>query len=567
MSATESATEVKTSGFALLFPGEKGEYEVGVKEKASVVAYFGYRLEKRSKKLGTWPSDLRRRLEMDNNPFEIELIFHAFREACIKYGVVTHIPKIMWLEFRIAAIAFAMGRDYYVKLNDPEMTPKFFDGLTELMGDEAAIQLGQTEVDKHKEPAIVLVAPVPSRTPKKLSHQKNCKRKPNNHNMKVPELPCPLREETTVSETATHPLVLPGKDMFQLECVESCLLCHEEFNGDTLANKEAVMLPCGHGKHAICCICLYRFKVHHDVDKPANRLSLMRCPLCPDVIVSDMWVQDVPRQMVYQDVNILKRLESLCLDVEVASRLLWTHKFNMSLVQKQLDSMMGLSYSSEEMSKLFTSVHQEISSFREQRDYLRKQLENLRMNKLEETDKFVKAISCVTAQLDACKWNSEARKLRERRTELFQRVEELRKKTFEETQKLHSEISHVNASLLEAQQRASNEAFKLLNKNPGIPGASKIFQLDFHCQKLKAVKRLFNDQVLPVIMSGFEVRVITGLGRHSPSREAQIKNYLVGWLTTHNEIGFRQPKDNQGALDVYWKHLPSVPMTFTGNTH
>lgn len=313
-----------------------------------------------------------------------------------------------------------------------------------------------------------------------------------------------------------EPIVLPGKDIVRLmDCVQACCICQNNFEDDVLANKEAVILPCGrHDRHALCCSCVYKLKVQYDTDRKHGQSEPFKCPMCKTCI-NPGWTQAVAEMIILLDINVQEKLEYLSLTDEDATKLLWSNEWDVSLVHKCLKEMSGTELSSKQKQEIFEKVNLVVRNLQNKLDDLNAQIRKLELGQ-----------------------NGKSKEQNREQLGMLLRQQNRLKKQM-----------HV------ARETAADECFRKINPDTGVPGASKLYVVDFHGQKVNEIPSLFRKKVKPFVDAGYEVRIITGRGKHSNNGKAQIRNKLTGWLSgdsSNNCYAWRSP-DNPGAIDVFLK--------------
>lgn len=324
------------------------------------------------------------------------------------------------------------------------------------------------------------------------------------------------------TEEADDALIEYGEVIFKNELAKNaedgCPICLRQFNAE-LVKTYAVVLPCG--EHALCTNCICSLKIESDKEK-----EFPQCPLCR-YSFDPKFVEGIPHQIVEKDqelANLIVKLPSMTLDeqIDVAERLMWTHRFEVSAVVDAIEALLD-----GEVSGFFFRSDGDLTH--EQKNTIYHQV-RMPVVKLE--------------------------------TKLKELIQEYRG-TYDSKslEKICGNLTLTRKELAAARVKARDNIYSSMNtvgamgaQQEGGHDGSSMIQVDYHGLHVNEMRRKFKEHIIPILPVVKKVLIITGHGSHSAGKESKLKKALFRLIGQYEQDIYWQRVDhNEGALYVLWR--------------
>ena len=224
--------------------------------------------------------------------------------------------------------------------------------------------------------------------------------------------------------------------------------------------------------------------------------------------------------------NLIVKLPNMTMEekIDVAERLMWTHRFELSAVVDAIEALLE-----GEVSGLF---------FRSDGDLTHDQ-KNTIYNK---------------ARMPVLKLEAKVKELRQEYRITYDS---------KGLEKICGDIASTRTELAAARIKANDEIYSQMNSvgtmgAEEVRGGSSVITVDYHGLHVNEMRRKFKEHVIPILPVVKVVMVIVGRGLHSAGKEGKLKKALFKLIGKYEEdIKWQRVNRNEGALYVMWRDKSS----------
>lgn len=206
--------------------------------------------------------------------------------------------------------------------------------------------------------------------------------------------------------------------------------------------------------------------------------------------------------------------------IDVAERLLWTHRFEQSAVVDAIESLLD-----GQISGLFFRSEGELS------------------------------------HEEKCTIYNQARApVKKLEQELGILLEEQRRAyDIEDLDKICHKLRKLRTDLFAARMNARDEIYRKVNTIGGMGAEQEgengsLIKVDYHGLHVNEMRQKFRDHVMPILPAVKKVMIIVGRGSHSTGKESKLRKALFKFIAQYeSKIYWQKVDKNPGALYVLWR--------------